>query len=280
MSTSQFSDPAFLREAYGTEDGLTIRIEAHRHYQIAERNVFEELTRDALAIRIPRTVLDIGAGTGAWYPWIRQQAAAQTQYTALEHSDAMMQVLEKLTHDDPAGHVYQGDAESLPFVPESFDWVGLHFMLYHVPHIDVAIGEAWRVLRPGGVLIAATNGAPNYPEMMAMHREACRQQGIPYTDNDARGDRFSLTNGAEFFPGTPRRVVISGGLRFPTVATFLAYYGSGFCWAGVPLAYHRPNVHQRLLDHVGRAAEALIQDTGGIFLSQSSGYFVQAKDRS
>lgn len=43
-----------------------------------------------------------------------------------------------------------GNAESLPFPDNSFDVYTIAFGLRNVTHIDTAIKEAWRVLRPGG----------------------------------------------------------------------------------------------------------------------------------
>ena len=58
-----------------------------------------------------------------------------------------------------AGVVAQvADAQRLPFGDGSFDVVAAMWMLYHVPDLDAALAEARRVLRPGGLLVAVTNG--------------------------------------------------------------------------------------------------------------------------
>src|SRR5258708_25487563 len=43
-----------------------------------------------------------------------------------------------------------GDAEALPFPDRSFDGYTIAFRPRNVPDIDKALGEAYRVLRPGG----------------------------------------------------------------------------------------------------------------------------------
>ena len=50
------------------------------------------------------------------------------------------------------------DAMDLPFEDASFDAVVAMWMLYHVPDLDVALAEVRRVLRPGGLFVAVTNG--------------------------------------------------------------------------------------------------------------------------
>jgi SAM-dependent methyltransferase len=49
-----------------------------------------------------------------------------------------------------------GDATSLPFASDSFDAVTAFDVFEHVVADDRAASEAWRVLRPGGVLLAST----------------------------------------------------------------------------------------------------------------------------
>jgi SAM-dependent methyltransferase len=45
------------------------------------------------------------------------------------------------------------DAESLPFEDESFDVVMGHAVLHHIPDLDRAFSEFFRVLKPGGVIV-------------------------------------------------------------------------------------------------------------------------------
>jgi SAM-dependent methyltransferase len=49
--------------------------------------------------------------------------------------------------------VRQADATDLPFRDDRFDAVLSFIMLHHVIHWETALGEAIRVLRPGGVLV-------------------------------------------------------------------------------------------------------------------------------
>lgn len=59
------------------------------------------------------------------------------------------------------------DADRLPYADASFDAVVAMWMLYHVPDLDRTLAEARRVLRPGGVLIAVTNGRQHTADLRA-----------------------------------------------------------------------------------------------------------------
>ena len=58
-----------------------------------------------------------------------------------------------------------GDVQELPFPDGTFDAAVAAWMLYHVPDRDRAISELARVLRPGGRLVAITNGRDHLAEL-------------------------------------------------------------------------------------------------------------------
>ncbi len=269
---SRFSDPRFLHRAYGTSDALTIRIRAQNQFGLAGQNIFEELTRTALSRRVPKRVLDVGAGTGAWHPWIRRYAGPDAYYVAVDQSPAMVSRLRDLLRDDSKAEAYLDNVNTRQSHGEPFDWVGMHYMLYHVDDIGAAIRSAWAQVRCGGMLLTATNGADSYREMSDLHRDAVRLAGLPYTE-EARGNRFTLANGAAFFPEMPTSHEYQGGLRFPTLETYLAYYGSGFCWTGIPTDLEVPATRALLLEIMADLVRPLIERTGYIQLSQSTGFF-------
>jgi ubiquinone/menaquinone biosynthesis C-methylase UbiE len=97
-------------------------------------------------------MLEIGAGTGYFtLNLLRNGVAAEA--IATDISPGMLRVLDATA--DRLGlsvTTVEADAEKLPFEDESVDLVLGHAVLHHLPHLDVALAECVRVLRPGGTL--------------------------------------------------------------------------------------------------------------------------------
>jgi len=100
------------------------------------------------------TMLEIGPGPGAATHWLRHRVK-QLVALELDPDDAARLA------DEVAGTnvtVQVGDATRLPFSEASFDSVGCFTMLHHVPTAQeqfTILCEAYRVLRPEGVLVGA-----------------------------------------------------------------------------------------------------------------------------
>jgi ubiquinone/menaquinone biosynthesis C-methylase UbiE len=99
-------------------------------------------------------MLEIGPGPGAATDWLRQQVK---HLTAVE-SDAAAAAKLAARYSGGNVEVVAGDATRLGFPDEKFDSAGCFTMLHHVPTLTLQnklLAEAFRVLRPGGVLIAS-----------------------------------------------------------------------------------------------------------------------------
>jgi SAM-dependent methyltransferase len=102
----------------------------------------------------PRS-LEIGAGTG-YFSLNLVQAGVVQEATCTDISPGMVRTL--ATNATRLGldvRAARADAESLPFVDESFDLVLGHAVLHHLPDLERAFGEFARVLRPGGRIVFA-----------------------------------------------------------------------------------------------------------------------------
>ncbi len=88
-------------------------------------------------------------------------------------------------------HFLAADIQAVPFEDGSFDGAIANHMLYHVPDPARALGEVYRILRPGGRLYAATNGCGHLRELRELIRAF--EPDMAFGPEDYS---FSLENGA------------------------------------------------------------------------------------
>jgi ubiquinone/menaquinone biosynthesis C-methylase UbiE len=124
---------------------------------VIQDEVLPSLTQHA---DLGEDMLEIGPGPGAATEWLRQKVK---RLTAVEVDAA---AAGKLADRFAGGNVevVVGSAAELSYPDESFDSVGSFTMLHHVPTLAMQnkiLAEAFRVLRPGGVLICSDSLASN-----------------------------------------------------------------------------------------------------------------------
>jgi ubiquinone/menaquinone biosynthesis C-methylase UbiE len=99
---------------------------------------------------LPDHILEIGAGVGANFRYLRQG----TSVTAVEPNPHMLPGLEKqaATYGITL-NVLQCSAQEIPLADDSVDAVICTLVLCTVPDPAVALGEGRRILRPGGQFV-------------------------------------------------------------------------------------------------------------------------------
>jgi SAM-dependent methyltransferase len=173
--------------AYDTYEERTGRFEALARLLHAE-----------LAARVDgplETVLDAGAGSGAS---TRALAESTPRPVALDISREM------LAAADPFPRV-QGDFDHLPFIDGAFDGVAFTASLFLAPDPTVAVAEAARVLRPGGIVGAVAPlgwvGADGTDVFEGLDRESRSPTGADEVEG-ALADTFDVTTGTWRFATT------------------------------------------------------------------------------
>lgn len=101
-------------------------------------------------------VLEIGAGTGFFVINLTQAGLVHEPY-ATDISPGMVEVCLRNAQNVgiPNMKARTADAENLPFEDNFFDMVVGHAVIHHLPDVEAAFKEAYRVLKPGGVLVIA-----------------------------------------------------------------------------------------------------------------------------
>ena len=125
---------------------------------------FGETGQQQVAAKLKRTLggklpepfgdaLEIGAGTGYFSLNLASQGLIRN-LTATDISPGMLKSLKSTAKDlGIKVRTVVTDAENLPFPDESFDVVLGHAVLHHIPDLDKAFSEFFRVLKPGGMIV-------------------------------------------------------------------------------------------------------------------------------
>lgn len=118
-------------------------------------------TVKALDLKPGERVLDVAAGTGT-----SAKALAKTgaEVVALDFSPGMVEQGRK---KHPGIEFIEGDAQALPFPSGSFDAVTISFGLRNVHNPQLALGEMYRVLTPGGRIVICEFSHPPAPLLQA-----------------------------------------------------------------------------------------------------------------
>jgi ubiquinone/menaquinone biosynthesis C-methylase UbiE len=102
-----------------------------------------------------RRILALGCGTGIEVRALRRLTRPETTIIGLDHSPALIETARRLTADEGLSDnvTYQvADAHHAPYDDGEFDIVTLHTLISHVDDPLQVLGEARRLVRPGGTV--------------------------------------------------------------------------------------------------------------------------------
>ena len=114
----------------------------------------------------PFALLDVAGGTGDVAMRAIAAGGEFTRATVCDINPDMLAVgreRAEALHLGDAITFTEGNAEALPFADRSFDAVTIAFGIRNVPRIDVALAEAFRVLRIGGKFLCLEFSAVDVP---------------------------------------------------------------------------------------------------------------------
>ncbi|GAB3772574.1 ubiquinone/menaquinone biosynthesis C-methylase UbiE [Nocardioides ginsengisegetis] len=205
-----------VRAQYAREGNLTTRRSVWQPTADG-RDPATEAARTIAEAR-PRRVLEVGCGTGAF----AERLVAENPDAEIVATDQSERFVELTAARGVEARV--ADLQDLPFPDDSFDVVAAMWMLYHVPDLDRGLAEVRRVLRPGGLFVAVTNGDEH---TAGLRREA---------GGEAMVTQFSSENGEQslrrHFDQVTREEFATRAV-FPDHAAAEAYLASmqdGFDW--------------------------------------------------
>lgn len=143
-----------------------------------------------------RAGLDIGCGEGHN---TRLLAARGARMTGVDLVPTFIEYARQAERENPVGIQFViGSGHDLPFASERFDFATAFMSLMDMPRPEVALGEAWRVLRSGGFLqFSITHPCffpPHRRQLRNEHGEAYAVELGRYFDRtDGEIDRWTFS---------------------------------------------------------------------------------------
>ncbi|HKY87998.1 MAG TPA: bifunctional demethylmenaquinone methyltransferase/2-methoxy-6-polyprenyl-1,4-benzoquinol methylase UbiE [Pseudorhodoplanes sp.] len=118
-------------------------------------------------------LLDVAGGTGDIAMRVVEAGGDGTQATALDINAEMLSVGRERAQTRGLDHAIafvQGNAETLTFPDRSFDAYTIAFGIRNVPRIDMALREAFRVLKPGGHFLCLEFSSVDVPGLEQLYK--------------------------------------------------------------------------------------------------------------
>ena len=132
-----------------------------------EKMVLKSIRKEVIP-RAHGNVLEIGYGTGVN---LRYYFADEINRISALDKKVHLPDTRKLNY--PV-ELYEGSAEELPFEDDTFDTVVETLVFCSVEDVEAAIGEIWRVLKPGGIFIFIDHVKPEEERLASIFQSVNR----------------------------------------------------------------------------------------------------------
>lgn len=170
------------------------------------------VTKAAPSKTRPWHALDVAGGTGDIAFRLVEASNKNANVTVLDINGSMLEVgRQRAEKNGLLSHVdfVEANAEELPFDDNSFDAYTVAFGIRNVPHMDRALAEAYRVLKPGGQFLCLEFSDVDVPILDKFY-DAWSFNGIPAVGRAVTGD------------GESYRYLVESIRKFPNQEAFAA----------------------------------------------------------
>jgi SAM-dependent methyltransferase len=208
-------------------------------------------------------LLDVATGPGHLAQLAAERGAA---VTGVDVSPSMVEIAQALY---PAVEFRAGDAEELPFPDAGFDAVVMNYGLLHLSRPELAIAEAFRVLRPGGRFAFTVWAPPNVARGFGLILESVQAKGNPDVPLPPGPPFFRFANPDESRAalqatgfGDPRVINLPQRWLLPDADALLEVFEEGTVRTRALLKGQTPEAMQAVRAAVHKAAEAFATPNG------------------
>jgi demethylmenaquinone methyltransferase / 2-methoxy-6-polyprenyl-1,4-benzoquinol methylase len=157
---------------------------------------------------VPYALLDVAGGTGDVAMRVLDSAGSGSKAVICDISAEMIEAGRARAGEVERLSFVQGNAETLPFPDRSFDAYTIAFGIRNVAHIGAALGEAFRVLKPGGRFLCLEFSTVEVPLLDTLY-DAYSFNAIPVLGGLVAGDSASY------------RYLVESIRRFPDQKSFM-----------------------------------------------------------
>jgi SAM-dependent methyltransferase len=271
MAIDHATDRTYLlTQAYASGANLDARKALYRFQR--PQLQFVDWALDQIDWHGARAAADVGCGNGAY---LGRLAGRVPRVIGLDLSRGMLAEIVSGHAAHAPLRLAVADAQALPLRSACLDVALAMHMLYHVPDIAAAARELRRVLRPSGVLLAATNGEGHLRELFDLLAAACVAVGGAPRALPISFRRFTAENGRAVLETAFAHVewrATTAALLVPETAPIIAYLNSLRGWAQHELP---PGVTwETCLAHVERLVAEHLRAEGALRIATVAGVFV------
>jgi ubiquinone/menaquinone biosynthesis C-methylase UbiE len=150
-----------------------------------------------LGIKLGMTVLEIGPGSGTYTLAAAKTVGPEGKIIAVDIEDRVVQHIQRRI--DKTGvtniEVFQGDAQSLDFLANSFDAVYAITVFGEIPDRGKALAEFQRVLVPGGTLALSEFLLDPDSQPSKRLRMECEDAGFDFLDESGNLLHYTMLFG-------------------------------------------------------------------------------------
>lgn len=129
-------------------------------------------------------VLELGCGNGIMWDEKYNELPANVKIILSDFSEGMCKIVREKHKEHKNIQVKQIDIQDIPYENNTFDIVIANHMLYHVPNVDKAIEEVYRVLKKDGIFYASTLGTNGFQKYLNQR----------FREFDSSMDYFNIEN--------------------------------------------------------------------------------------
>jgi ubiquinone/menaquinone biosynthesis C-methylase UbiE len=262
---SRLSDKEYLTHfQYADPTNLDARISVHALFSTGKEKWSDFIYRHLMMFPKAK-FLALGCGNATQWQANSTRFPSDSVMHLSDLSHGMLKVGRSGLGEDTRFSFTLVDAQAIPYPGHIFDRVTANHMLYHVPEIPKSLDEIKRVLKPGGLFMAATNGEKHMIELYDFLTGLC--QG--YIPEDSKHTRFSLENGSGFLEQYFSHVVMIPYLSdlWVTDAERLVDYVFSMWDVNGSIMEDQ---YFTIMNHF----RAETQQKGGIFIHKSTGIFL------